>query len=129
MSQYFDAIVIPVPRANLETYKRMSKEWGNAHLRHGALYYSDSISDDVQPGKVNFRSDGRPIAQWSRLKAGYSDELGAQALNHTCCLLARRYGRPPVEATSHGTGIESMRPTTSVPGLFCWLSTFPFDTW
>jgi len=51
MSQYFDAIVIPVPRANLETYKRMSTEWGGAHLRHGALYYSDSISDDAQPGK------------------------------------------------------------------------------
>jgi len=52
MSHYIDAIVIPVPRANLDTYKRMSTEWGNAHLRHGALYYSDSISDDAQPGKV-----------------------------------------------------------------------------
>ena len=52
MSQYIDAIVIPVPRANLDTYKRMSEEWGNAHLRHGALYYSDSISDDVHPGKI-----------------------------------------------------------------------------
>ena len=52
MSQYFDAIVIPVPRANLDTYKQMSAEWGKAHLRHGALYYSDSISDDAQPGKV-----------------------------------------------------------------------------
>ena len=52
MSPYIDAIVIPVPRAKLEVYKRMSEEWGKAHLRHGALYYSDSISDDVQPGKV-----------------------------------------------------------------------------
>lgn len=52
MSHYIDAIVIPVPRANLDTYKRMSAEWGNAHLRHGALYYSDSIGDDVQPGKL-----------------------------------------------------------------------------
>ena len=52
MAHYIDAIVIPVPRANLDTYKRMSTEWGNAHLRHGALYYSDSISDDAQPGKV-----------------------------------------------------------------------------
>src|SRR5215467_11499591 len=41
MSHYIDAIVIPVPRANLDTYKRMSAEWGNAHLR-----------DDAQPGKV-----------------------------------------------------------------------------
>src|SRR6266705_882200 len=52
MSNYIDAIVIPVPRAKLDTYKRMSEEWGKAHLRHGALYYSDSISDDAQPGKV-----------------------------------------------------------------------------
>ena len=27
-------------------------------------------------GKQNFRADGRPIPQWSRLKAGYSDDLG-----------------------------------------------------
>jgi uncharacterized protein YbaA (DUF1428 family) len=52
MPNYIDAILIPVPRANLDTYKRMSEEWGNAHLRHGALYYSDSISDDAQPGTV-----------------------------------------------------------------------------
>jgi uncharacterized protein YbaA (DUF1428 family) len=49
---YIDAILIPVPKARLDTYKRMSEEWGNAHLRHGALYYSDSIGDDVPVGKV-----------------------------------------------------------------------------
>ncbi|HXP05047.1 MAG TPA: DUF899 family protein [Stellaceae bacterium] len=27
-------------------------------------------------GQHNYRTDGRPIAQWSRLKAGYSDDLG-----------------------------------------------------
>ncbi len=27
-------------------------------------------------GKHNFRTDGRPTAQWSRLKSGYSDDLG-----------------------------------------------------
>ena len=48
---YIDAILIPVPKAKLDTYKRMSEEWGKAHVRHGALYYSDSISDDAQPGK------------------------------------------------------------------------------
>jgi len=52
MSHYIDAFVIPVPRANLDKYKRMSAEWGNAHLRHGALSYSDAISDDAQPGKL-----------------------------------------------------------------------------
>jgi uncharacterized protein YbaA (DUF1428 family) len=52
MSHYINAIVIPVPRSQIDTYKRMSEEWGDAHIRHGALYYSDSISQDVQPGKV-----------------------------------------------------------------------------
>jgi len=52
MPNYIDAIVIPVPRAKLDTYKRMSEVWGRAHLRHGALYFHDSISDDAQPGKV-----------------------------------------------------------------------------
>ena len=28
-------------------------------------------------GKQNFRVDGRPTAQWSRLKAGHSDDLGS----------------------------------------------------
>ena len=52
MSPYIDAIVSPVPRSKLDTSKRMSAEWGNAHIRHGALYYSDAISDDAQPGKL-----------------------------------------------------------------------------
>ena len=52
MSPYLDVAVIPVPRAKLDLYKQMSAEWGKAHLRHGALYYSDSISDDAPPGKV-----------------------------------------------------------------------------
>jgi predicted dithiol-disulfide oxidoreductase (DUF899 family) len=29
-------------------------------------------------GKQNTRTDGRPTAQWSRVKAGYSDDLGAR---------------------------------------------------
>jgi hypothetical protein len=27
-------------------------------------------------GEHNYRIDGRPIPQWPRLKAGYSDDLG-----------------------------------------------------
>ena len=28
-------------------------------------------------GEHNYRTDGRPIVQWSRLEAGHSDDLGA----------------------------------------------------
>jgi uncharacterized protein YbaA (DUF1428 family) len=52
MSPYLDVVVIPVPRAKLDIYKQMSAEWGKAHLRHGAMYFSDAIGEDVQPGKL-----------------------------------------------------------------------------
>ena len=47
------------------------------------VYGRQEMWEDSRPGwpqrfkgKENFRSDGRPMAQWSRLKAGYSDDLG-----------------------------------------------------
>ena len=52
MSPFLDVVVIPVPRARLDTYKQMSAEWGKAHVRHGAMYFSDAIGEDVQPGKL-----------------------------------------------------------------------------
>ena len=52
MSPYLDVTVIPVPRAKLDLYKKMSAEWGKAHLRHGAMYFSDAVGEDVQPGKL-----------------------------------------------------------------------------
>ena len=33
--------------------------------------------------KERIRTNGRPIAQWSRLKAGHSDDLGTRA--HSSC--------------------------------------------
>ena len=39
-------------------------------------------SEPFHVAREQFRTDGRPIPQWSRLKAGYSDDLGnRQALN------------------------------------------------
>ena len=52
MTPYLDVVVIPVPRAKLDVYKQMSAEWGKAHLRHGAMYFSDAVGDDVQSGEL-----------------------------------------------------------------------------
>jgi hypothetical protein len=40
--------------------------------------FEDSPEGWPQPrkGADTMRADGRPIAQWSRLKAGHSDNLG-----------------------------------------------------
>ncbi|MEO8181363.1 MAG: DUF899 family protein [Deltaproteobacteria bacterium] len=40
-------------------------------------WWEDSPSGWPQPWKTNqYRSDGRPIVQWPRVKAGHSDDLG-----------------------------------------------------
>jgi predicted dithiol-disulfide oxidoreductase (DUF899 family) len=42
-------------------------------------WWEDSPADWPRRGDVNddqYRTNGRPIAQWSRLEAGYSDDLG-----------------------------------------------------
>jgi predicted dithiol-disulfide oxidoreductase (DUF899 family) len=40
-------------------------------------WWEDSPSGWPQQGETNqYRTDGRPIVQWPRLKAGYSDDLG-----------------------------------------------------
>jgi hypothetical protein len=50
--------------------------------RHDGLRAAGDVGDSPTgwpqrwKGKQHYRADGRPAAQWSRLKAGYSDDLG-----------------------------------------------------
>lgn len=52
MSHYVDGFVVPVPRANLDAYRRMSEKAGKVWKEHGALQYWECMGDDVKPGKV-----------------------------------------------------------------------------
>jgi uncharacterized protein YbaA (DUF1428 family) len=48
---YVDGFVLPVPRRNLATYRRMAQKCGKVWREHGALQYVESVADDVKPGK------------------------------------------------------------------------------
>lgn len=52
MSHYVDGFVVPVPRSNLDAYRRMAEHAGKIWMEHGALQYWEAVGDDVQPGKV-----------------------------------------------------------------------------
>ena len=49
---YVDSFVIPVPKKNLKTYRRMSRTMGKVWRDHGATEYIECVADDVKPGKV-----------------------------------------------------------------------------
>src|SRR6266511_136751 len=52
MAKYVDGFIVPVPKKNLDAYRRMAKRAGKVWIEHGALEYHECLADDVKVGKV-----------------------------------------------------------------------------
>ena len=50
--KYVDGFVVPVPKGNIDAYKKRSDTAGRLWKEHGALAYVECVADDVKPGKV-----------------------------------------------------------------------------
>jgi uncharacterized protein YbaA (DUF1428 family) len=64
MARYVDGFVVPVPKKNLQAYRRMAQKAGKVWKEHGALEYVECVADDVKKGKVT------SFPQSVKLKAG-----------------------------------------------------------
>lgn len=49
---YVDGFITPVPKENLEAYKKMARECGAVWKEYGALEFRETVGDDVKPGKL-----------------------------------------------------------------------------
>lgn len=49
---YVDGFIVPVPRANLEEYRKIATLAGEVWMEYGALSYVEAIADDVSHGEV-----------------------------------------------------------------------------
>lgn len=49
---YVDGFVVPVPKKNIDAYRRMARKAGKIWREHGALEFRECIADDVSPGKL-----------------------------------------------------------------------------
>jgi len=52
MSHYVDGFVLPVPKKNLEAYRRMARKAGKIWREHGAIDFQECVADDVKVGKL-----------------------------------------------------------------------------
>ena len=52
MGRYVDGFVVPVPKRNLDAYRRMAEDAGKVWREYGALEYVECVADDVKPGEV-----------------------------------------------------------------------------
>ena len=48
---YVDGFVLPLPRKNIQAYRRMAQKAGKIWMEHGALACRECVADDVKPGK------------------------------------------------------------------------------
>jgi uncharacterized protein YbaA (DUF1428 family) len=44
---YVDGFVLPVPKKNLQIYRRISSKAGKVWRKHGALQYVEAVGDDL----------------------------------------------------------------------------------
>lgn len=51
MGDYTDIFVIPVPKRNIDAYRKLAEISANVWRDHGAIAYVEVEADDVQPGK------------------------------------------------------------------------------
>jgi uncharacterized protein YbaA (DUF1428 family) len=64
VARYVDGYVVPVPRKNIEIYRRMARSAGKVWRDHGALEYRECVGDDLN---VKF---GLPFARGVKAKPG-----------------------------------------------------------
>jgi uncharacterized protein YbaA (DUF1428 family) len=52
MARYVDGFVLPVPKRNLDAYRRQARKAAKVWREHGALEYRECVADDVKAGKI-----------------------------------------------------------------------------
>ena len=61
---YVDGFVVPVPKANIDAYRRMARKAGKIWRDHGALEYRECVGDDLDVQM------GRPFTKGIKTKPG-----------------------------------------------------------
>jgi uncharacterized protein YbaA (DUF1428 family) len=62
--RYVDGFVLPVPKKNLQTYRRMAQKAGKLWREHGALDYKECAGDDLNTKM------GVPFLKSAKAKSG-----------------------------------------------------------
>jgi uncharacterized protein YbaA (DUF1428 family) len=87
--KYVDGYVLPVPKKNLQAYRRMAEKAGKVWREHGALEYIECVADDVKPGKwtsfpqsVKLKSGETVVFAYVVFKSrAHRDRVNAKAMN------------------------------------------------
>jgi uncharacterized protein YbaA (DUF1428 family) len=72
MARYVDCFIIPVPKKNLNAYKKMAKISAKAWKKAGAVEYIETFADDVAKGKITSFPRSVKLKAGEKLVLGYA---------------------------------------------------------
>ncbi len=82
--KYIDGFVLPVPKKNLPSYRRISRKAGKIWREHGAIEYLECVGDDLKikgvapfPRTVKLKSGVTVVFSW----IGYKSRKHRDAVN------------------------------------------------
>jgi uncharacterized protein YbaA (DUF1428 family) len=86
--RYVDGFVLPVPKKNLQAYRRMSQKAGKVWKDHGALQYVEAAGDDLEnkfgvsfPKTIKVKSDETVVFSWIVFKSrAHRDRVNAKVM-------------------------------------------------
>jgi uncharacterized protein YbaA (DUF1428 family) len=86
--RYVDGFIVPVPKKNLQAYRRMAKTAGKVWRSHGALEFREYVADDVKVGKwtsfprsVKLKSGETVVFSWIVYKSrAHRDRVNAKVM-------------------------------------------------
>ena len=86
--KYIDGFIVPVPKKNLQAYRRMAQKSGKVWREHGALEVRECIADDVKVGKltsfprsVKLKAGETVVFSWIVYKSrAHRDRVNAKAM-------------------------------------------------
>jgi uncharacterized protein YbaA (DUF1428 family) len=85
---YVDGFVVPLPKKNVQAYRRLATKAGKIWREYGALDYQECIADDVPVGKltsfprsVKLKSNETVIFAWIVYKSrAHRDRVNAKVM-------------------------------------------------
>ncbi len=88
MPQYIDAFVVPVPKKNVEAYRRLARAAGKVWMEHGAMEYRECVGDDLDatfctpfPKGVKLKPDETVMFSWIVYKSrAQRDRVNAKVM-------------------------------------------------
>ena len=85
---YVDGFIVPVPKKNLDAYRKMARKAGKVWREHGALDYRECVAEDVKVGKltsfprsVKMKPNETVVFSWITYKSrAHRDKVNAKVM-------------------------------------------------